>query len=194
MNAHVACLLRRLSVCVIAAAMLGCSSSTATPPTTTLSLFDQPAGAVQHSGLNGWTMLIDPAWTTIGIPDFEEEIAWRTGGGSVDSFQSNISIYVDFQPAGLDLATYVAGNRKQFGEFDNGATISTGILTTPAGLKMGRIEYTATIGVDLHGVVYMVKFGESFVTATFVAPPEFFETEAPTIERYLATLNVPETD
>lgn len=156
----------------------------APPPVT----FSAPTDGITFTGAAGWTLQISPSWTTFDVPNFQEEIAWATGGGEV-GFGSNINVITEAPSADLDLQTYLDLNLAALATIAPGQVLSSGLIAMPDGRSLARVEYTATFGREIHFVVYMLKSQTSFVVATFGAPPDRFAAEAPLVEPYLATLS-----
>ena len=154
------------------------------PPVT----FAAPTDGITFTGAAGWTLQISPTWTTFDVPNFQEEIAWATGGGEV-GFGSNINVITETPSAELDLQAYLDLNLASLATIAPGQVVSSGLIAMPDGRTLARVEYTATFGREIHFVVYMLKSQTSFVVATFGAPPDRFAAESPLVEPYLATLS-----
>jgi hypothetical protein len=145
-----------------------------------------PADGFPYTAPSGWKMQIGPSWATFDIPNFTEEVAWATGSAAVGS--SIVNVISETPAVDLDITSYLAQNVTGLTQISPQGVISSQVSTMPDGRQLGRIEYIATFGTELHFVVYITKSQASFVVVTFGTKPELFATEAAAVEPYLATL------
>lgn len=145
------------------------------------------SGDTLESSGNGWAMTVPTDWEESDFAP-QAEAAWYTGGGTA-TFGSNVNIGTETPGFDLDLRTYMQASERQFDNFDTSSEILGNDVFAGEQGDYGRLEYTAKFnGLTLHGVAYVIKSGDTFIIATFIAPPERFATEAPQVEPFLATL------